>query len=257
MLEPVLNLYKRMGETPLERIKRFRLHNPEYAKSKMSYAGRLDPMAEGVLVVLVGEENKKREKYLNLTKEYTAEVLFGIETDTYDILGKIIDMDKRHGLSDKIRSAIEHCLSRFVGVQSQKYPAYSSKKVEGKPLFKWAREGRVHEIDIPEREIEIFSAKVLKLHTLSQYDLASLISERVGLVQGDFRQSEILAGWEKSLAKYVQRTFEVATITVSCGSGTYIRILAHELGGCLKTKAVLLALKRNSVGAYIVRDSIP
>jgi len=53
-----------------------------------AYAGRLDPMAHGVLVLLVGEENKKREKYEKFVKEYLFQCIFGVATDTYDILGR-------------------------------------------------------------------------------------------------------------------------------------------------------------------------
>ena len=56
----------------------------------MTYAGRLDPMASGVLLVLAGEETKNKDKYLGLDKEYDFEILFGFATDTYDILGKVI-----------------------------------------------------------------------------------------------------------------------------------------------------------------------
>ena len=59
----VLNLYKPQGVTPLELIDRFRQKHPEYKDEKLGYAGRLDPMAEGILLVLVGDENKKRKTY--------------------------------------------------------------------------------------------------------------------------------------------------------------------------------------------------
>ena len=57
----VLNLYKQMGETPRERLERLRKEKSEYAHEVLSYAGRLDPMAEGVLLCLVGAENKHRD----------------------------------------------------------------------------------------------------------------------------------------------------------------------------------------------------
>ena len=87
-------LYKKIGETPLECLNRFKVENSEYESLPMTYAGRLDPMAEGLLLVLVGEECKKKEDYLYLSKEYEIEVLFGFETDTADVLGKIIKAEK-------------------------------------------------------------------------------------------------------------------------------------------------------------------
>src|ERR1700749_2760200 len=87
----VLNLYKKLGETPRERLERLRIQKPHYAHEVLSYAGRLDPMAEGVLLCLVGSANKRRELYLDMSKEYKLDVLFGFSTDTYDILGRIMD----------------------------------------------------------------------------------------------------------------------------------------------------------------------
>src|SRR3990167_5802419 len=87
----VLNLYKKLGETPRERLERLRVEKPHYAHEVLSYAGRLDPMAEGGMLCLVGSANKHREEYLNLSKEYTLDVLFGFSTDTYDILGRMMD----------------------------------------------------------------------------------------------------------------------------------------------------------------------
>ena len=63
-MRKILNLYKETGETPLERLNRFRKENLKYLKEKMSYVGRLDPMAEGVLLTVVGKENKNRGELL-------------------------------------------------------------------------------------------------------------------------------------------------------------------------------------------------
>ena len=78
----VVNLYKNLGETPRERLERLRLQKPHYAHEVLSYAGRLDPMAEGVMLCLVGSANHRREEYLNKGKEYILDVLFGFATDT-------------------------------------------------------------------------------------------------------------------------------------------------------------------------------
>src|SRR6185436_8316630 len=84
----VLRLCKNLGETPLACIERFRSERPEYAKTNMTYLGRLDPMAEGLLLVLAGN-TKDKQQYLDSDKAYEFEVLWGFETDTYDILGLV------------------------------------------------------------------------------------------------------------------------------------------------------------------------
>ena len=81
-MKKVIVLNKKEGETPLESLENFRAKNKKYQDVKMTYAGRLDPMASGVLLVLAGDETKNKEKYLNLDKEYEFEILFGFATDT-------------------------------------------------------------------------------------------------------------------------------------------------------------------------------
>ncbi|MDX1535908.1 MAG: hypothetical protein R3346_04075, partial [Candidatus Spechtbacterales bacterium] len=82
MIKDVLNIYKPLGFTPLQAIEQYREINPEYSNVKMGYAGRLDPLAEGVLIVPTGETLKKQKEYMDLDKKYTAKILFGFSTDT-------------------------------------------------------------------------------------------------------------------------------------------------------------------------------
>jgi hypothetical protein len=60
---------KRVGETPLQLINRIRIEMPKLKNERLSYAGRLDPMAEGQMLILVGDENNNRDKYLGLDKD--------------------------------------------------------------------------------------------------------------------------------------------------------------------------------------------
>jgi tRNA pseudouridine55 synthase len=83
----IFNINKPAGMTPLEALESLRASRPELAGAPMTYAGRLDPLACGVLVVLTGEDVHSKEQFLGLDKQYEAEILFGFETDSYDILG--------------------------------------------------------------------------------------------------------------------------------------------------------------------------
>ena len=72
---------KKIGETPIEALKNFRIKYRGLKNEKMSYAGRLDPLAEGKMIVLVGDkENKDRNRYMDLGKEYSAEFMIGVST---------------------------------------------------------------------------------------------------------------------------------------------------------------------------------
>ena len=73
--QKIIVLNKKEGETPLEALSNFRAKHKKYKDVKMTYAGRLDPMASGLILILAGEETKNKEKYLTLDKEYSFEVL--------------------------------------------------------------------------------------------------------------------------------------------------------------------------------------
>ncbi len=249
----VLNLYKNLGETPRERLERLRTHMPHYAHEVLSYAGRLDPMAEGVMLCLVGSANKRREAYLELNKEYVLDILFGFATDTYDVLGRVIEQGDASGVR---RDMVRKGLNEFSGHISQQYPPYSSKTVEGKSLFEWARNNALSAIVMPSRSVHIFDLSVEAMYKVSEPDLLRYIEEGVDKVQGDFRQEEITRTWKRHLKKEGDRTFPCATVKISCSSGTYARSIAHGLGEQLGVPALALHILRTQVGEYSVEKSL-
>lgn len=246
-MEKVLTLYKKLGETPLECLNRFRLANPEYNDIPMTYAGRLDPMAEGLLLVLAGDEAKNRDFYTDLPKEYEFEVLFGFETDTYDTLG-IVGEYFENSVSDEL---VKKSLGEFIGNHTQKYPPYSSKTVLGIPLFTWAREGKLGEIEIPTRDISIFSLSYSESKSVSKEYLLLTLKERIESVAGDFRQEEILNTW-KTVLSSGPNEYKIFKFHVSCGSGTYVRSLIYELGQKFGCGAIAWSIKRVRVGDYTI-----
>ncbi|MCX6819696.1 MAG: hypothetical protein NT019_00170 [Candidatus Adlerbacteria bacterium] len=243
----VLNLYKQLGETPRERLDRLRAQKPEYAHEVLSYAGRLDPMAEGVMITLVGSANKMREAYLDMSKEYVLDVLFGFATDTYDALGRIMENGDTAALTKK---AIEKGLNEFRGHVSQEYPPYSSKTVEGKSLFEWARAGALGALVLPRKTVTIYDITLEGIYKIKEPALLSYIETSVDKVHGDFRQEEIVAGWKRKLSATGDREFSCATIKISCSSGTYARSIAHGLGKDLGIPALALHILRTKVGDY-------
>ncbi len=246
-MEKILKLNKKMSETPLECIQRWKKENPEYVEEKMTYAGRLDPMAEGELLVLVGEECKKKEEYLGLDKEYEVDILFGFSTDTYDILGLIKNwVDGSLGLVE-FKGKIEIFLKKLVGKRIQKYPPFSSKTVDGKQLFQIVKDGKLDTKKIPTKEIEIYKTELLKNYYISGRELKGEIMKRILLVKGDFRQEEILNEWNEVLSGQREKKFLISKIRVKCSSGTYMRSIAQELGEFLGIGALALRIKRNKI----------
>lgn len=251
-MKKIILLNKKEGETPLEALQKFRFKNAKYKGIKMTYAGRLDPMASGILLVLVGEETKNKEKYLKLEKEYEFEILFGFATDTYDILGKVQHSHilKNIGmlLSQKeLEKLVKQNLKKFTPKFIQKYPIYSSKTVKGKQLFEYAREGI--DVEVPEREVRVKELKFLKTRTIKSKSLLQNIQKRVKKVKGDFRQEEILKIWQKKLEK--RRTeFYIGSFKIRCSSGTYVRGIANALGERLQIPTLAFSIKRTKIGKW-------
>jgi tRNA pseudouridine55 synthase len=254
-MKKVLNLYKAQGETPLQRIERFRVENPEFKNVPLSYAGRLDPMAEGVLLVLAGEANKNRSEYLGLEKEYTFDILFGFSTDTYDLLG-VMDEAVTRASHKPVRAPIlVEYIAQMPGERSQKYPPFSSKPLEGQPLFVKARKGELSEFDLPEHKITIHSASLVGMNRMNEKDLLEEIEHSIQRVHGDFRQERILHLWRDTLRVLYGMTFDIATVSITCSSGTYVRSLAHELGEQLGIPALAMRIVRTRVGTYKLRGA--
>lgn len=254
-LQKVLNLYKKSGETPLERIDRFRSKNPEYAEIPMTYAGRLDPAAEGVLVVLSGDECKRKGEYLKLRKGYEGQILFGFRTDTLDLLGVPASSHFQTSKNLKIDAeTLERVSKEVVGKQVQKYPRYSSRTVEGKPLWQWTREGA--DVPRPEREVEVYSFEVLNISDEAAEEILGNVRDIAGKVQGDFRQKEIVSEWSRVLFGVGNEKFPLVKFRTEVSSGTYVRSMASDVGESLGSGAILYSLKRFSVGDYKIEDSV-
>lgn len=267
----ILNLYKQRGETPLECIKRYRKDHPEFKDEKFTYLGRLDPMAEGVLLVGTAEDTKEenKQKFLHLDKVYEFVVLFGFATDSFDALGKIMRVER---LAEMNESELYRLAEAYVGKREQKYPPYSSKPLskithplapsptlsEGesktkqvtKPLHEWARMGEINGDELPTREIEIYSLKFEGLQSLSPKELFGRLLMDISKVQGDFRQNEVLIQWKNILVSMDDSKVFLGKFVAHVSSGTYIRSLANEMGKTLGCGALALSIKRTKVGEW-------
>lgn len=254
-MKKVIILNKKEGETPLEALEKFRHKNKAYKDVSMTYAGRLDPLARGLLLILAGEEVKNKTKYLNLDKEYKFEVLFGFATDTHDVLGKVTeDIGREYKDKKELRSAIEEHLPSFLGKIPHKYPMYSSKTIAGVPLYMYAREGIA--IEPPKREIQVYRLKILSMRKVDKKKILKEIKQKIDKIWGDFRQKEILRIWERKLtakrkfSKNKDGKFFIVRFRINCSSGTYVRSIAHSLGEAMGTPALAYSIKRTKIGKW-------
>ena len=126
-------------------------------KEKVGHTGTLDPLATGVLPLLIGKGTLCSKHLINHNKEYIAVLKLGVSTDTMDGEGIVLE-EKDVDTSILEKSNVEKILSGFVGKQIQEPPIYSAIKVKGKKLYEYARKGE--SVEIPIREIEIYDMEL-------------------------------------------------------------------------------------------------
>lgn len=129
----------------------------KFGTKKIGHTGTLDPIATGVLVLGINEGTKLIEFLMSDEKEYIAEVLIGVETDTLDVTGKVIS-EKQVSLEE---TTIKNALLSFVGSYEQEVPKYSAVHVDGKRLYEYARSDE--EVNLPKRKVEIREIELLEV----------------------------------------------------------------------------------------------
>lgn len=176
--------------------------------NKAGHTGTLDPMAQGLLPICLGEATKFSSALLGADKTYVAVMRLGYVSNTGDAEGDIMLATGTNAMTAELNSQqVSAVLSTFLGRSSQIPPMFSALKKKGKPLYYYAREGIA--VERQAREIVI--------HDIS------------------------LDAWSGS----------EMTVTVRCGSGTYIRTLAEDIGKALGYGgAYLTALTRTGIGPF-------
>ena len=125
---------------------------------KVGHTGTLDPMAEGVLPILIGKGTLVSKYLINHDKKYIVKLQLGVKTDTADSEGKIIENSEvNNDLLNK--ENIVNILKTFIGKQEQIPPIYSAIKVNGKKLYEYARKGQ--EVELKPRKIEIYDINLI------------------------------------------------------------------------------------------------
>ena len=127
---------------------------------KVGHTGTLDPLAKGVLPILVGEGTKISKYLINHDKIYKVKLKLGEKTSTGDLEGEVIEKENFDiTLLDKEK--IEKIFKESIGIQEQTPPIYSAIKVNGKKLYEYARKGQ--KVEIPKREINIYNLELISI----------------------------------------------------------------------------------------------
>ena len=152
MLNGVINVYKEKGYTSHDVVAKLR---GILKQKKIGHTGTLDPEAEGVLPVCLGNATKLCDMLTEKRKEYIAEFLCGVVTDTQDMTGTVLSRSK----TDLTEEAVRTVIMSFLGESDQIPPMYSACKVNGRRLYELAREGK--EVERKARRITIYELEIL------------------------------------------------------------------------------------------------
>ncbi len=192
------------------------LLKPAFKGQKIGHAGSLDPLASGVLIILVGKATKRFNDIQSLSKAYLADIVFGYTTDTLDLEGQISQSIKPEANLVKL-SDLKQTLTNFPQTYQQTVPVYSASKYKGKPLYKWARQGLSEQVPIKTKEVIIYDLKLVRFY-LDDKDYPHVI------------------------------------VKIKVGSGFYVRQFAQDLGQRLNLPACLAGLRRTAIGPYDLEE---
>ncbi len=197
---------------------------------RVGHAGTLDPLATGLLVVLVGKGTRLAPFLSGLDKTYTAEVRFGVATDTLDREGAVTDVSP----VPPTLGGLDAALAALTGDIAQVPPVYSALKRDGQALYRRARRGEEMDAPAPRR---------VKIDRLVARDAVWGVAPATAVAD--------------DLPPAPDGRIYGLTLDIACGSGTYVRSLARDLALALGTVGHLHALRRTSVGPFDLAAAVP
>ena len=260
-------LEKEVGETPLSCAEKWRATQPDLIGIPLSYAGRLDPMASGKLLVLIGEECKHQAEYHGLDKEYEFSVLFGISSDTQDVLGRLQAKSATESNSTINRTILDEVASSIIGPLTFSYPLFSAKTVQGKPLHMWTLEGRLDEIKIPTRTSEIYELELTEIETKPRQEISAIALQKINTIPevtdprkalgADFRRSDVRTDWQDIATNYsLPAEYTIAHFRCIASSGAYMRTLATIIAEKLGTTGLAYHIHRTKIGIFDKQNKV-
>lgn len=225
----VLDKPRGLGSTQAVGMVKRVLRQGGYAKTKVGHGGTLDPLAEGVLPIALGEATKLAGRMLDASKIYDFTIQFGEETDTLDTEGEVTQRSDRRPPMAAIAGVLEH----FTGLIEQIPPKYSALKIDGKRAYDLARAGE--EVEMKTREVTVHSLEMQGNRV--DPELRSAFQTTSG------RPDPYDPGAPLELA-------DAVTLTAHVSKGTYIRSLARDIARALGTFGHVTYLRRIKAGPF-------
>lgn len=258
-LNGILPYNKPQGEGSHDIVYKTRRH---LQTKTVGHGGALDPFAEGLLLILVGKATKQFDNLLILDKEYIAEVIFGVKSQTLDPESSMMsDLE----IPNFSQSEILENLKTFTGEYNQRVPVFSSVKVKGRKLrevvskHKYEIENRGsdyflkfdnQELQLPVKQVKVYESELISLTQISKEELLEKTNK--------LRSKNNMLKNKEFNDEINSKSFQVAKIRIRVSKGTYIRQFAEDLASQLHqgTSGILLSLVRTSIGDYHIDRSI-
>lgn len=192
----------------------------------VGHAGTLDPMADGLLILLLGEATKLSNYIMGQDKKYSAEIQLGLESDSWDAEGELLttkeDFDQKK--IDFTEDQIKYAVTNLQGHLKFKVPVHSAIKVQGKKLYDYARKGQ--DVQVPTRVMKFYKS-IYKASSFNNFYIDSK----------DFKT-------------------QVVNVDLECEKGSYIRSWVHHFGQNLGCGALMSGLTRHQSGAFLLKEAV-
>ncbi|MDJ0978657.1 MAG: tRNA pseudouridine(55) synthase TruB [Erythrobacter sp.] len=229
----VLDKPRGLGSTQAVGAVKRVLRQGGYAKTKVGHGGTLDPLAEGVLPIALGEATKLAGRMLDASKIYEFTIRFGEETDTLDTEGEVVETSPAR----PTLAQVEAVLLQFTGPIEQVPPAYSALKVDGERAYDLARAGE--QVELKARSVTVHDLTIC--HPGEGRD-----PDNGGDNHGSLMDSGLRRG---------DKVREL-TLTAHVSKGTYIRSLARDIARSLGTRGHVTYLRRTKAGPFLQEQAI-
>lgn len=228
-----------LGSTQAVAAVKRNMREAGYGKVKVGHGGTLDPLAQGVLPIALGEATKLAGRMLDASKIYEFTIQFGEETSTLDTEGEVTERSSHFPPLAAVAAILDH----FTGEIEQIPPAYSALKVNGKRAYDLARAGE--EVKLKSRRVTIHSLEMAS--GLQGEEIADDVPSAFATTQG--RPDPYDPGAPLELAESV-------TLTAHVSKGTYIRSLARDIARALGTVGHVTMLRRTKAGPFTLNQAI-
>ncbi|KAH7871761.1 pseudouridine synthase [Lentinula edodes] len=255
-MQPLLSKSRLFEQPPVGAPKRKKKRSKKVGDVKVGQGGTLDPLADGILVLGVGKGTKKLTEFLDCTKEYYTTCLLGCETDSYDSEGARVRLAPwKHVTKEKVVEA----LKKFRGEIKQTPPIFSALKMDGKPLYEYARNGIPLPRPIEPRTVTVHSLELVEwkgsAHSFSWPEKA-LNEDQKKAMEAAIRGVDKTATIEDDPESTVQDEKPIAfVIKMKVSGGTYVRSLVHDLAHALGSAGHVVTLTRSRQGRFVLNST--